>query len=167
MFSKDSTASHTAGTTTYDAAGERAKSSGVASIISTDLKIIGDLKCNGDIMIDGTVEGDINCRILTVGERAKINGSVVADTVRISGTIKGQVKAKAVHLDKSARVTGDITHGTLTMEAGASLEGQVRRLEAVDTGGIAKVAPLRPAAASTQETSHSGAERPAAQNLGS
>ena len=126
------------------------------------------MKCNGDIQIDGTVEGDINCRILTIGERAKISGSVVADTVRISGTIRGQVKAKTVHLNKSARVTGDITHGTLTMEAGASLEGQVRRLEAVDTGGIAKVASSRPAAAAnTRKTSSSGAERPAAQSPGS
>ncbi len=144
MFSKDSKVP-TAAITTNDATGGIAKSSGVPSIISPDLKVIGDLKSNGDIQIDGTIEGDINSRLLTVGERAKVEGCIVADNVRISGTVVGQVKAKMVHLDKTARVTGDVTHETLTMEAGAFLEGQVRRLEATGSNGSAKVAPLRPA----------------------
>ena len=152
MFSKDPKASITPTTPTTPATptgtnganGDSAKLTGIPSIISPDLKIIGDLKSSGDIQIDGRVEGDINSRLLTVGEQATVEGCIVADTVRISGTVLGQVRAKTVHLDKKARVTGDITHETLTMEAGAFFEGQVRRMEKTSGAGSAKVAPLHP-----------------------
>ncbi len=131
------------------------KASGVPSIISPDLKIIGDLKSNGDIQIDGHIEGDINSRLLTVGEQANVEGCIVADTVRVSGAVKGQIKARLVHLDKTARVTGDVTHETLTMEAGALLEGQVKRLDSTSTAATAKIAPLHPAtSANGSETSY-------------
>ncbi len=173
MFSKDSKASTTSSTSTMattaatpiSANGDRAKTTGVPSIISPDLKIVGDLKSSGDIQIDGTIEGDINSRFLTVGEQATVEGSIVADTVRISGTVRGQVKAKTVHLDKKARVTGDITHETLTMEAGALFEGQVRRMQQTSGASTAKVAPLRPAGSTNgQDPVVTGAESAGAQS---
>ena len=168
MFTKDSKSSATPATSATANGGDNGpagfngggtKASGVPSIISPDLKIIGDLKSGGDIQIDGTVDGDINSRLLTIGEQAVVEGCIVADTVRISGTVKGQIKARIVHLDKLARVIGDVTHETLTMEAGASLEGQVKRLEPARTATAAKVAPMRPAAsANDSESSYGGAK---------
>ncbi len=180
MFSKDSKSSATPATsigsngsagangsngasTSASTSASASKASGVPSIISPDLKIVGDLKSNGDIQIDGTIEGDINSRLLTVGEQAVVEGCIVADTVRISGTVKGQIKARMVHLDKTARVSGDLTHETLTMEAGALLEGQVRRMEPSSTATAAKISPLRPAAsANDSEKSYGGAKSAAA-----
>lgn len=168
MFSKDSKSSATPAASHASSGSEGAsgangshastsKASGVPSIISPDLKIVGDLKSNGDIQIDGTIEGDINSRLLTVGEQAVVEGCIVADTVRISGTVKGQIKARMVHLDKAARVSGDVTHETLTMEAGALLEGQVKRMEPSSTATAAKIAPLRPAISSNGSEAGYGA----------
>jgi cytoskeletal protein CcmA (bactofilin family) len=42
------------------------------SIISRDLKVKGDLICNGDIQIDGALEGDVQSRAITIGEGADI-----------------------------------------------------------------------------------------------
>ncbi len=112
---------------------------GVPSIISPDLEIVGDLKSDGEIQIDGTVKGDIKGHMLTVGEQGKIDGSIVADTVRIFGTINGRVQAKTVRIDKSARVTADITHGSLTIEAGAYFEGKVEPLKGASTAPAAKL----------------------------
>ncbi len=112
---------------------------GVPSIISPDLKIVGHLKSNGAIQIDGTIEGDIDVPLLTVGEQGKVNGSTVAETVRISGTVSGQVRAKPVHLDASAKVTADITHETLTIKVGAYFEGKVLPLKGASSGGAAKL----------------------------
>ena len=112
---------------------------GVPSIISLDLKIVGDLKSDGEIQIDGTVKGDIKGHMLTVGEQGKVDGSTVAETVRIFGTVNGRVQAKTVRLDKSARVTADISHETLTIEAGAYFEGKVLPLKGASSGGAAKL----------------------------
>jgi cytoskeletal protein CcmA (bactofilin family) len=142
MFSKDSK-STTSNTVSNGATESRITHGGVPSIISADLKIVGDLKSSGDIQIDGTVEGDIDSRMLTIGEGATVKGAIAAETVRISGSIFGQVKANTVILAKTAKVSGDITHETLTMEAGAILEGGVRRMEASSVGTGAKVSPFR------------------------
>lgn len=103
--------------------------SGIPSIISADLKVEGNLTSNGDIQIDGTVEGDVTSHVLTVGEGATVHGALEAETIRIYGTVKGTLTANSVILTVSAKVDGDITHGTLAMEAGASFAGQIKRLE--------------------------------------
>ncbi len=117
----------------------RGAAGGVPSIISPDLEIVGDLKSDGEIQIDGTVKGDIKAHMLTVGEQGKIDGSTVAETVRIFGTVNGRVQAKTVHLDKCAKVTADITHETLSIEAGAYFEGKVLPLKGVSSAGAAKL----------------------------
>jgi len=97
------------------------------SIISSELTLNGSLTSTGEIQIDGTVDGNVTSRSLTVGEKGAINGSVSADTVRVLGAISGEITARNVILAKTARVEGDIVHETLTMESGAFLDGQVRR----------------------------------------
>ncbi|MEE8533942.1 MAG: polymer-forming cytoskeletal protein, partial [Alphaproteobacteria bacterium] len=66
--------------------------SGEPSVISADLKLIGNVHSAGDVQVDGTIEGDINSRSLTVGEGARIDGSITADHVRICGSVSGQVQ---------------------------------------------------------------------------
>lgn len=105
------------------------KESGKPSVISADLKIIGNLQSGGDLQIDGTVEGDINSRSLTVGEDAKISGSLFADAIRVCGAVTGEVKAARVTIARTARVNGDIMYRTLSIEEGAVVEGHCRRLE--------------------------------------
>ncbi len=112
---------------------------GVPSIISLDLKIVGILKGHGAIQIDGTIEGDIDVPLLTVGEQGTIDGSTVAEAVRIYGTVNGRVQAKTVRLAKSAKVTADIAHETLTIETGAYFEGKLIPLQGASSTGAAKL----------------------------
>ncbi|MGR3344883.1 MAG: bactofilin family protein, partial [Paracoccaceae bacterium] len=56
-----------------------------ASLLSADLLIKGNLKTTGDIMIEGTVEGDIRAHLLTVGEGATVKGECIADDVIVNG----------------------------------------------------------------------------------
>ncbi len=125
------------------------RSSGETSIISADLKVIGNLVSGGDIQIKGVVEGDIKSRTVTIGEGAKVKGAINADSVHISGAINGQVEAPSVTVAKTAKVNGDIIHQTLSIEAGAHMEGNCRRIETkkpVDTTTSASIASLKPAA---------------------
>ncbi len=117
----------------------RGAAGSVPSIISPDLKIVGNLKSDGEIQIDGTIEGDIEAHMLTVGEQGKIDGSTVAETVRIFGTVNGRVQAKTVRLDASARVTADITHETLSIEVGAYFEGRMHSLKGTSAALAAKL----------------------------
>ena len=93
------------------------------SIVSANLRINGDLISEGDIQIEGTVEGNITSRMLTVGESGTVKGEIVADQVTIAGTVVGKVKARTVTLAQTSDVTGDISHEALGIEAGARFEG--------------------------------------------
>jgi len=98
------------------------------SVISNDMKILGSVESRGDLQIDGTIEGDVASRTVTVSEGAIVRGSVSAESVRIGGTVKGGVNAKTVTLLRSAKVDGDITHQSLSIESGANFEGHVKRM---------------------------------------
>lgn len=146
MFNKTSE-NQTSPTGQPQPAREPAKSSGMPSIISSDLKVVGNLQCAGDIQIEGQVEGDIHSQSVTVGEGAQVSGSLHAETVRVSGAVRGEIEATSVTLAKSARVTGDVVHEILSIEAGAFLEGNCRRIKSVkNVAPEAKVTDLKPAA---------------------
>ncbi|MGJ3258867.1 MAG: bactofilin family protein [Rhodospirillales bacterium] len=98
------------------------------SIISRDLSIVGDMLSDGEIQIDGKVNGDIRTRILIVGESAKVKGEIVAETCHVLGRVDGQIKAKVVKLSETAHVVGDILHEDLSIETGAFLEGHCKRM---------------------------------------
>ncbi|MBC8241736.1 MAG: polymer-forming cytoskeletal protein, partial [Alphaproteobacteria bacterium] len=55
------------------------------SLISTDLEIDGNLKTSGEVQIDGTVDGDVVCGKLMIGEKAVITGQIEANEVVIRG----------------------------------------------------------------------------------
>ena len=99
------------------------------SLVSRDLKVVGNLKSDGEIQIDGSVEGDIRCKTLLIGESAHIKGEIIAETVVVHGSLNGQIQSRSVTLASSAHVVGDILHENLSIETGAFLEGHCRRME--------------------------------------
>lgn len=140
----------------------------IPSIISANLHISGDLVSNGDLQIDGVVEGNVRSLTLTVGETARITGDVDAESVHVRGSVTGQINARAVTLMKTAHVIGDVMHETLAIDAGAYLEGSCRHIqatsqpvigtEAVGTIGMASVAiePAQDVETETTYTTYSG-----------
>lgn len=98
------------------------------SIVSDDMRIVGDMESDGEIHVDGQVEGDVRARALLVGETALVRGEIVAEVVEVHGRVDGQIKARTVHLAKKAHVVGDIVHEDLSIETGAFLEGHCRRV---------------------------------------
>lgn len=104
-----------------------AKAKPNASVLSSDLTVVGNLRTTGDIQVEGTVEGDIRAHLLTVGETATIRGEIVADDIVVNGRVIGRVRGLKVRLTSTARVEGDIIHKTIAIESGAHFEGSVQR----------------------------------------
>ena len=97
------------------------------SIISVDMKVTGTLVTDGDVQIDGVIDGDVRSQTLSVGRTAQINGEIVAEVVRIWGRVNGRVRGKDVALMETAEINGDILHETLEVARGAVVEGVVKR----------------------------------------
>lgn len=112
------------------------------SILSADLTVVGNIKTQGDIQIEGTVEGDVRAHQLVVGETATIKGEILGDDVVVNGRVVGRVRGLRVRLTATARVEGDIVHKTIAIESGAHFEGSVQRQEdPLANGGTKKLAP--------------------------
>lgn len=110
------------------------------SVIGADVRIVGNIFTQGEMQIDGQVEGDIACQRLLVGEGARITGEVTAETVQVHGELNGKINATSVMIAKSAKVTGDVIQESLEIEAGASMEGRLVR-----KGGVKALEQLPPA----------------------
>lgn len=126
MFSrnKDSEASNTqaAATPTPRKGGSRS----APSLISADVVVNGNVTSGGDIQVDGTIEGDIRSVSLTIGEKASIQGEIIADDVIVRGRVLGSIRARRVQLASSCHVEGNILHEALAVETGAFFEGACR-----------------------------------------
>ena len=98
------------------------------SVIDAWLTMMGNLQSEGDIQVDGRVEGQVRCRQLIIGKDASVIGDVVAEEVVVRGKVKGVVRANSVRLQETARVESEVFFfKTLAIEDGASFEGQIRR----------------------------------------
>jgi cytoskeletal protein CcmA (bactofilin family) len=105
---------------------KRATRGTVPSIISADLTVTGTLVSNGDIQIDGVVEGDVRSVGLVIGEKAEVHGEIWAEDVTVRGKVVGRIHARKVLLAATCHVEGDILHEAFAVEAGAFFEGSCR-----------------------------------------
>lgn len=99
------------------------------SIVGPDLVIVGDLVSNGQVQVDGEVQGDIHGSQIVIGEGARITGGVVSEEVVVRGTVLGSIRCRKVMLQAESKVEGDIYHKSLAIEQGAHFEGRSRRLD--------------------------------------
>lgn len=103
----------------------------IPSVISEDMNILGNIISDGYIDINGNVEGNVKCKSVTVRERGYIRGDVVAETVNIYGEVDGLIKAKNVHLFSTCKIAGVIMHESMSVEDGAFIDGQCKRMDRV------------------------------------
>jgi cytoskeletal protein CcmA (bactofilin family) len=96
----------------------------VPSIISHGTHIVGDITTDGEVQIDGKVEGNIRCHSLIIADTGEVTGKVTAESVTVHGLLTGTVHGTSVTLASTARMVGDVTHETLTVEPGAHVQGQ-------------------------------------------
>ena len=92
------------------------------SLISPSLRIVGNLRSQGEVQIDGTVDGDVLANTLTIAEKGTINGEIVANDVVVRGRVNGRIRAGKVQLARSAHVVGEIRHNMLSIDSGSFVE---------------------------------------------
>jgi len=105
---------------------KRPSRGGVPSIISAELIVRGTLISEGDVQVDGRVDGDIRSAGLVIGEKAMIMGDIYAEEATIRGRVEGSIRARKVQLCATCHVEGNILHEALSVETGAFFEGNCR-----------------------------------------
>jgi len=103
-----------------------APSTNGATVIARGVKVEGDFMSQGDVVIDGEVNGHVmTSGLLTVGTDAKLKAEVAADDAVIAGLVEGTLTVKKrLELKATAKILGDVTCETASIEAGAILHGK-------------------------------------------
>ncbi len=132
------------------------------SVITEGLNVTGNLASGGELLVDGSVTGDIHVRGLTIGASGKVEGKIVAEEITVSGAVDGQISAKTVTIGRTARVTGDVLHDVLSIESGAEFQGRCQRrpageLEAPKTAAQLAAQGQKPAQAAPQKAAKAAA----------
>lgn len=96
------------------------------TVIGANTRFIGTLTSDGNIRIDGSVEGDVEVLgNLIIGETGRVIASIKAQNVHISGAVKGEVTAlEKLEISPTGKVWGDITTAALHIEPGGLFRGQ-------------------------------------------
>ncbi len=95
------------------------------SIISSGVKIEGNLTSEGNVRIDGIIVGNLSINgNLTIGETSEVYGEIKAKNVTTNGKIEGKILAtEKLKLEPKSVVKGDLVTKILIIEEGAVFEG--------------------------------------------
>jgi cytoskeletal protein CcmA (bactofilin family) len=107
------------------------------SYLGSEVTVTGDIATKSDLHLDGKVLGDVSCGSLTQGQSGEVRGNIRAGEARLAGLVDGAVEACTLVLEASARVTGDLLYESLSVAAGAEVEGRFKRRRGGEDGARA------------------------------
>jgi len=98
----------------------------VKNTLGADVEVKGTIKFQGDMTIDGKVEGEITSPgTLTVGENAEIRGEIKTKSVTVLGKVHGNIIVEErCELKTRAVLMGDLKAARLMIEEGATFVGK-------------------------------------------
>jgi len=97
----------------------------ISSIIGPEMEINGDVSVKGDLLIYGTIHGNVKSDAdIISAKKSIVNGNVESKNAAISGIVNGSLMVKSkVTLKKDAHLKGDLKAAIITLEEGAKFDG--------------------------------------------
>ena len=98
----------------------------IETIIGSSVKVEGNFKSEGNVTVNGVVEGSLNTnRDLKIGPGAKVKAEVSANNLFLRGEIRGNVIVREkAQLSSGAKIFGNLETKSLVVEEGAFLNGK-------------------------------------------
>ncbi|XOF33205.1 MAG: bactofilin family protein [Candidatus Electrothrix sp. YB6] len=97
----------------------------IASVLAKEMVITGEISFQGKARFDGRVEGDISGEYLILSDTAQVTGNIEVATLVCHGKVQGNITAEVVTAHSTARIDGILKSQNLTVESGASFEGEI------------------------------------------
>lgn len=99
------------------------------AVLAADIVFQGNIQSEGDIELDGVIDGNVVCRILLIGRTGAVNGNIVARDITVHGEVSGSIVGHVVKLCATCRVLGSLSYESLTVERGAYLDADCSLLQ--------------------------------------
>ncbi len=103
--------------------------------VGRDITLKGEIGSCDVLVVEGVVEAQIKeCSRLEVSNGGTFVGSAQVEEAEISGKFEGDLTARRVTIINSAEISGKITYGSLQIENGARIKGELDYVESSDDG---------------------------------
>lgn len=95
------------------------------SFIGINSYFKGDIKTQGTLRVDGTVEGNIETDWLILGETSHLKGDATSRGIIVGGRVDGNLTAREViEVKTKGQVTGELATSKLSIAEGAMFDGR-------------------------------------------
>ena len=95
------------------------------SFIGINSNFKGDIKTQGTVRIDGTVEGNIESDWLILGGTSYLKGNAISKGIIVGGRVDGNLTAREIiEIKTKGQVTGELATSKLSIAEGAMFDGR-------------------------------------------
>ena len=115
---------------------QKAENETISSVIDKSMSVSGEMSFKGKTRIDGTINGNVNGEHLILSESGKIVGDIKVSSFICHGYLEGNIISKLVTARKGCSIIGKLEAGSLTVEPGATLDGEVRAAAGKDQAAV-------------------------------
>jgi cytoskeletal protein CcmA (bactofilin family) len=126
LNSRPSSEPHVPNTSVVKATAPRGR--GEHATIGSTITIKGDLAGDEDLLIEGKLDGKIECRkhSVTVGKNGRIKGDIYGKIITVEGNVEGNLYGdEQLSVRQSGTVRGNITAPRVALEDGANFKGSI------------------------------------------
>ena len=119
-----------------------------ASIITPGTFIKGEIRCDGNILLNGEFEGAIVSQSeVVVGKSGRVSGEIQASKLLVSGEFRGNFTGEVIDIMPYGKVYGDVKVNNIIIEPNAVFEGETKivtgRVERDDISDVHIVQPKK------------------------
>ena len=100
----------------------------VVSVVGPGMEVVGDIRSDGTVRVEGRVEGSIKAaKSVVVGREGRVDGDIETQDVVVAGRISGTVVGESrVELKDSCHVEGDIRSRRIKLDEGGQVDGRLQ-----------------------------------------
>lgn len=97
------------------------------SVISEGFAINGDIKSEGQLTVDGIINGDISVDNLIVGVSGSVGGVINAKVINVKGILSGKIYCQEITVGGRSVVDGELTYSAITIQRGGIVKGNIKK----------------------------------------
>ena len=95
------------------------------SIIGEGIEFSGEINTEGNIHLDGIMNGVIKAQEVVIGPNGEFEGEIIAETLIINGKIKGKFIVKNLNIKKEGFLQGKAKYEIIIVDSGGRVQGEL------------------------------------------
>ena len=109
---------------------KKVENSSSSLMIGKGVTITGTIKAENEVNVQGTIDGDIDCKSVAIDKSGNVKGKVKAETMTVEGKVEGEININSIlHIKSQGSVSGKVFYGDIQIDEGGKLLGEINYIE--------------------------------------